>query len=185
MYKDEKGLMLLPMVLAIMILASTVVAAQLAFSTSTLKSSNALSAPVSMEGCEGDIGVVDESYSTNAGVEHAMWRILYEDGFGALFSPESPTVSYEMTINDCPVPVTITQIFPEGYVEGEGTTPAQEIRVEKTVNNPSFPSAGNRTVTYQITVEAKGEGYCVGLVNYCVRCVGSYKSARRAVRITR
>lgn len=156
MHKNEKGLMLLPLVLGTMILAVSLVAAQLAYSTSALKSSNAFSAPASLEGCGGSVGIVDESYSTNAGVEHAIWRILYENGFITLFSPEAPSINDELTINDCPVPVTITQIFPEGYGEGGVTTPAKEVRVEKTVSHPSFPSAGNHVVTYQITIENIG-----------------------------
>lgn len=39
--------------------------------------------------------------------------------------------------------------------------------------------------SYHLVVEAEAEGRCPTGVNYCARSLGSYKTARRAVRIAR
>ena len=39
--------------------------------------------------------------------------------------------------------------------------------------------------TYELIVEAEGEGRCPMEVNYCARSLGIYREARRAIRVAR
>lgn len=50
---------------------------------------------------------------------------------------------------------------------------------------PLSPVELSNGATYQVVAERAGTGICGTEVNYCVKSVGLYKDARRAVRITR
>ena len=49
-------------------------------------------------------------YSTDAGVEHAIWRLTDEAGFTETVSL-GPPVAYTVTINEQTVTITVTRVF--------------------------------------------------------------------------
>lgn len=50
---------------------------------------------------------------------------------------------------------------------------------------PLLPVELSNGATYQLTVERGGTGTCGAGVNYCIKSVGLYKDARRAIKIIR
>ena len=70
-------------------------------------------------------------YAADAGVEHAMWRMKYDQDFMDSLAI-STTVSYTLTINDRPVLVTVTQPLTT-------TTP-----ITSTCNIYAFQGDGNK-----------------------------------------
>jgi hypothetical protein len=51
-----------------------------------------------------------DHYSTDAGVEHAIWRLTYESGFTSTLDSGAP-VTYTITINGQTVAITVTKVL--------------------------------------------------------------------------
>lgn len=51
-----------------------------------------------------------DRYSTDAGVEHAIWRLTNETGFTQTVTASSP-LTYTITINGQTVVITVTRVF--------------------------------------------------------------------------
>lgn len=49
-------------------------------------------------------------YSTDAGVEHAIWRLMHEPGFTTTLESGDP-VTYTIDINDQTVAITVTKVL--------------------------------------------------------------------------
>jgi hypothetical protein len=55
-------------------------------------------------------GQITGHYSTDAGVEHAIWRLTYEPGFTDTVTANSP-VTYTIAINGQTVVVMVTRVL--------------------------------------------------------------------------
>lgn len=51
-----------------------------------------------------------EHYSTDAGAEHAIWRLTHEAGFSQTVTAHSP-VTYTITINGQTVVITVSRVL--------------------------------------------------------------------------
>ncbi len=91
-------------------------------------------------------GLVAERYSAGAGVEHAIWRLVYEPGFSESLTGGSPTVEYTRNINSDNVTITVTKL-------GTETPPGTVVDVYKVVSPTSALAGAETTFTYTITVE--------------------------------
>lgn len=96
------------------------------------------------------------SSSAEAGIEHAIWRILNEPGFTDSLTPSSPTATYDVTINGETVPITITKMYPDGYTDPPTFTPDSEVEVTKTVTPITVASGVPTDYTYTISLENIG-----------------------------
>ena len=69
---------------------------------------------------------LDRFHCADAGVQHAMWRILYEPGFAASLTD---WVSFPYTVTQCgiSVPVTITKIQTQEAIRTTYTVPAGHV----------------------------------------------------------
>ena len=83
-------------------------------------------------------------YSPDSVVEHAIWRLVHEPGYGDSFTSSSPVDEYDLTLNGVTSHVTITSSIPP--------PPDAEMSITKVVNPKIAPVDTLTTFTYTITI---------------------------------
>ncbi|MFP3975510.1 MAG: hypothetical protein ACOC6S_03255 [Chloroflexota bacterium] len=139
MMSGERGLVL-PLALAAMAVGALFVAPFLGYASTTLMSSQ-------QYGVE-----TGEQYSADAGVEHALWRLLYESDFAENMTAEDPSVEYSLAtecsvVNGANVTVNVTKIAGLG---------ANALAIEPDGGSYNL-SAGHRL---EFWVVARGDDHC-------------------------
>ncbi|MEE8471655.1 MAG: hypothetical protein V3S82_00645 [Dehalococcoidia bacterium] len=90
-------------------------------------------------------GLVVERYSAGAGVEHALWRLVYDPGFAGSLTPGSPSVEYTQDINGQTVNITVAQM-------NSGSGPEDPVAVALVVTPDSASVGVETTFTYTMTI---------------------------------
>ena len=101
---------------------------------------------------------VNSLSSGTGAVEHALWLLQHEENFNDSLTYLIPSITYDVTINDETVPVTITRIFPEGYTPPTPPeTPQKAVSITKTVTPATV--SGSEETTFSYTIIFKNFGY--------------------------
>lgn len=106
----------------------------------------------------GADGLTNLTYGT-AAIEHALWRLQYEGDFTDVLSPSSPTLVYDVIIEENAVPVSITAEYPEGYSEPGPYEPGpgqKRLNVTKAVTPETALAGFPTTFTYTVTFDNIG-----------------------------
>ncbi|MEE9324680.1 MAG: DUF11 domain-containing protein [Dehalococcoidia bacterium] len=174
-HKDEKGYSVHLMALVGITVGVMLLVPFLGFASSALL------------GSEANRGKADEGYAADSGVEHALWRLVYEAGFANSMGSENPTTAtpgfaetftYTITIENVgPVSVNLKKIvdlLPPGgftYVSGSSGGIITSDPSEKLVNGrweltwgitPKIPISPGQIMTQTIQADATLEAgqYC-------------------------
>jgi uncharacterized repeat protein (TIGR01451 family) len=91
-------------------------------------------------------GLVVERYSADAGVEHALWRLVYEVGFAESLTAQNPTAEYSIEANGGTVNIRVTKL-------GATSPTGAPVGVSKAVFPDSAPGGQETTFTYTIYIE--------------------------------
>ena len=91
-------------------------------------------------------------YNASAGVEVALHNILNDPNFGDGLDPSSPSTTMTVDNNGESINVTVTRIFTDSVVAGQGLV------VSKAVMPTSTPVDTATTFTYTITIRNEGTG---------------------------
>jgi len=94
---SEKG-QALPVVLALLVLGGLIIPPSLDYTATSLKTGR-----LHKEKMAG-------FYSADAGLEHGMWRLLYESGFTESMTEQHPSVEYSVNVNGKDVSLVVTRI---------------------------------------------------------------------------
>ncbi len=92
------------------------------------------------------------AYTAGAGVEVALHEILTNPGFDDDLTQESPTRDVTADVNGGTVPVTVTKIYGEDTLQGQGVV------LSKSVTPTSALVNATTTFTYDIIVKNEGSG---------------------------
>ncbi|MFQ5934461.1 MAG: DUF11 domain-containing protein, partial [Dehalococcoidia bacterium] len=101
---------------------------------------------------------VTDQCSTAGAIEHAIWRLMYEDPpLVDSLTVDNPSITYEATICEQTVPITITRVFPPDYTEPvAGVNPPKAVKLTKTVTPDTATGGVDTTFTYTISFENIG-----------------------------
>lgn len=101
-------------------------------------------------------GVYDDRltalYSAASGIEVALWEMLSDPGYGEDLTEASPTKTTQAQVNNETVDVTVTRIFGEQVLQGQGLV------VTKSVDPNAVPANATTTFTYTLTIKNEGTG---------------------------
>lgn len=134
MLKDETG-QVLPLVLAAMTIGILVVVPFVQYASTEVRGTRVYQDKMTQQ------------YSADAGVEHAIWRLAYEDGFASSLTPDNPSTQYTVTLNDSDVLVTVTTMDTQGAGGG-----SDDLTVNKVVSPTTADPGVETTFTYIITI---------------------------------
>ncbi|MFQ5826808.1 MAG: hypothetical protein ACE5IA_05560, partial [Dehalococcoidia bacterium] len=91
-------------------------------------------------------GLNVERYSADTGVEHALWRLVYEPGFAESLTVGDPTAEYSREANGGTVNITVTRL-------GATSPTGDPVGVSKAVFPDSAPEGQETTFTYTIYIK--------------------------------
>lgn len=141
--KHEKGLAFIPLLLIFSVGALLIPAFLNRLDTSLISSNKAQNESVGY-------------YSAESAAEHAIWRLLYEEGFASSMDSQNPPTSYSLNVNDTDVVITITKLFADAD-SPEPLSTSEVFKVTKTVTpttaTPGFPE----TFTYTIQLQNQSQ----------------------------
>ena len=89
-------------------------------------------------------------YNANAGVEAAIYEVLTDPTFDDDMTPASPSKEFTVDVNDDTIFVTVTKIFSDEALQGQG------IIVSKTVSPTTAPINTTTTLTYTLAMTNEG-----------------------------
>ena len=89
-------------------------------------------------------------HSASSGVEYALWEMLNDATFDAALTPQNPTSTATITINNAITTVTVTKIFSAEDLQGQG------LILTKTVTPTTTPVNTPTTFTYTINLTNEG-----------------------------
>jgi uncharacterized repeat protein (TIGR01451 family) len=93
-----------------------------------------------------------DRYSSDSAVEHALGRLKYESGFADSINETSPSLSYELGINNRLANVAVQWVDHTMGEPPEGNPQAWRIEISKVANPSSGLPGQELTITYTITV---------------------------------
>ena len=91
-------------------------------------------------------------YAASSGIEVALWEMLSDPSYGQDLTESSPTKTTEAQVNGETVNVTVTRIFGQQVLQGQGLV------VTKLVDPDTVPANATTTFTYTLTIKNEGTG---------------------------
>ncbi|MEK7847338.1 MAG: hypothetical protein AAB270_00275, partial [Chloroflexota bacterium] len=108
----------------------------------------------SLSGLRTTSTALEKDYAVDAGVEQAIWRLMYDSNFALTLVEEEP-YTYPITVNGVSVQVVITR---KNLLAGGSAPPPQSdrIRVAKTVMPAAAPRGVETLFTFTMQVQNVG-----------------------------
>ena len=139
-HKDERGYSVHLMALVAITVGVMLLVPFLGFASSALL------------GTQSTRGKADEGYAADSGVEHALWRLVYEPGFVNSMTSQNPTTSYNLNINNTGVVVTLTKLLPT-ELPNDPVSGTQVFQPSKNVTPTTATPGSSETFTYTIQIQ--------------------------------
>ena len=91
-------------------------------------------------------------YSASSGIEVALWEMVSDPSYGEDLTESSPTKTTQARVNGETVNITVTRIFSEQVLQGQG------LIAIKLVDPSTVPAIATTTFTYTLTIKNEGTG---------------------------